>query len=123
MKTLLLRLRAVLTPNVLIVLLVILLVISGTRFSGQKTYTESLEHRASEVLSMVHGAGKVHVVIRMRKLSEKNGALGMQTLEVPCAAVAVAEGADDPIVCHLLEQALCVLLDLSASAVSIVTGG
>ena len=38
-------------------------------------------------------------------------------------AVAVAEGAGDPLVRIELEQALCALLGLPASAVSVVTGG
>ena len=38
-------------------------------------------------------------------------------------AVAVAQGADDPLVCLELQQALCALLGLPASAVSVVTGG
>ena len=43
--------------------------------------------------------------------------------EVPCGAMAVAQGADDPLVRMQLEQALCALLGLPNSAVSVVTGG
>ncbi len=37
--------------------------------------------------------------------------------------MAVAQGADDPLVRMQLEQALCALLGLPNSAVSVVTGG
>ncbi len=43
--------------------------------------------------------------------------------EIPCGAMAVAQGADDPLVRMQLEQALCALLGLPISAVSVVTGG
>ena len=75
----------------------------------------------------MEGAGKVEVAIMTRKskaqsqglLSGKNG----DGAEIPCGAIAVAQGADDPLVRMQLEQALCALLGLPISAVSVVTGG
>lgn len=122
MKNLLLRLRAVLTPNALVVLAALLLAMGGTGLFSNRS-SDSIELRASRILSQVHGAGSVGVVIRTRKIMEQSGAMGTHIQEIPCAAIAVAQGADDPFVRQQLEQALCVLLGLPASAVDIVTGG
>ena len=60
-------------------------------------------------------------------LREEAGGAGLLKGEtggdVPCGAMAVAQGADDPLVRMQLEQALCALLGLPNSAVSVVTGG
>ena len=65
------------------------------------------------------------VVIRTRETSG-GGSTGLFSSDaaketVPCGAVAVAEGADDPLVRMQLTQALCALLGLQASAVSVVS--
>ena len=46
-----------------------------------------------------------------------------EAAEIPCGAVAVAQGADDPLVRIQLEQALCALLGLPGTAVSVMAGG
>ena len=119
------RLRAALTPQALLFLAAVLLlagmVLSSDRQSGETT----LEKRIGAALSAVDGAGDVRVVIAVRE-KEAFSALGYsekQSGEVPTGAVAVAPGAGDPFVKAELTQALCALLGLPASAVSVVTGG
>lgn len=121
MRNLLARLRAALTPQALCLLLLALLLLGGTRLWGDSAQT-ALEKRVSRVLSGVAGAGRVDVVIKTRR--ERGSALSSSGQEeTPVGAVAVAQGADDPLVCLELQQALCALLGLPASAVSVVTGG
>ena len=121
MRNLLARLRAALTPQALCLLLLALLLLGGTRLWGDSAQT-ALEKRVSRVLSGVAGAGRVDVVIKTRR--ERGSALSSSGQEeTPVGAVAVAQGADDPLVCMELQQALCALLGLPASAVSVVTGG
>ena len=121
MRNLLARLRAALTPQALCLLLLALLLLGGTRLWGDSAQT-ALEKRVSRVLSGVAGAGRVDVVIKTRR--ERGSALSSSGQEeTPVGAVAVAQVADDPLVCMELQQALCALLGLPASAVSVVTGG
>ena len=121
MRNLLARLRAAMTPQALCLLLLALLLLGGTRLWGDSAQT-ALEKRVSRVLSGVAGAGRVDVVIKTRR--ERGSALSSSGQEeTPVGAVAVAQGADDPLVCMELQQALCALLGLPASAVSVVTGG
>lgn len=120
------RIKAVFTPQVIALLGLALALFGFSCFTIQEK-NQSLEVRASKVLSQVEGAGKVEVAIVVRKsdttdtglLSRKSG----REAEIPCGAIAVAQGADDPIVRMQLEQALCALLGLPISAVSVVTGG
>lgn len=124
MKAMLGRLRAALTPQALLVLLAALALIALSGAWG-RTGAEDLETRVSETLSQMEGAGHVRVVVFMRERETAAGAFsasGEQAGEIPCGAVAVAEGAGDPLVRMQLEQALCALLGLPASAVSVVTG-
>ena len=89
--------------------------------------TTRLEKQASAVLSRIEGAGRVEVTIMTRKTQMGNsGLLSGKTdeaAEIPCGAVAVAQGADDPLVRIQLEQALCALLGLPGTAVSVMAGG
>ena len=124
MKGMLGRLRAALTPQALLALLAALALIA---FSGvlERSGGENLEARVSRTLSQLAGAGRVQVVIYTRAREAASGTFspsGAQAEELPCGAVAVAQGADDPLVRMQLEQALCALLGLPASAVSVVTG-
>lgn len=120
------RIKAIFTPQMMVLLGLALALLGFSYFTAQEK-NRSLEVRTSEVLSQMEGAGKVEVAIMTRKnetsgkglLSGKNG----DETEVPCGAIAVAQGADDPLVRMQLEQALCALLGLPASAVSVVTGG
>lgn len=121
MRNLLARLRAALTPQALWLLLLALLLLGGARLWGDTAQT-ALEKRVSRVLSGVAGAGRVDVVIKTQRLSGGTLTASRQE-ETPVGAVAVAQGADDPLVCLELQQALCALLGLPASAVSVVTGG
>ena len=118
------RLRAALTPQTLLALLAALALIALSGVLG-RSGGESLEARTARTLSQMEGAGRVQVVIYTRAKETASGtafASGGQTGELPCGAVAVAQGADDPLVRMQLEQALCALLGLPASAVSVVTG-
>lgn len=120
MRDLLARLRAALTPQA--VLLLAALLLCGAVFAQGKEDVSALEQRAAKVLSSVSGAGRVEVVI-MTRGSDGNVRRDGQGEETPIGAIAVAQGADDPIVCMSLQQALCALLSLPASSVSVVTGG
>ena len=79
---------------------------------GEGTAGSQEERRIAEVLGAIAGAGKVEVALFYG--GETDG---------PTGAVVVAQGADDPLVRMQLEQALCALLGLPNSAVSVVTGG
>lgn len=122
------RLRAAVTPQALALIgAAMLLFLLALRPQERQT---DLEERAANVLSQMEGAGKVSVVV-MTKPAQQASGTGFGALsassgmdgEVPCGAVAVAQGADVPLVQMQLTQALCSLLGLPASAVSVVTGG
>lgn len=123
MRGLLLRLRAALTPQAALVLAALLLlfsVLTGRTYAGETT----LEQSVSRTLSGMEGAGRVRVTIRTRQIRSESGGLHAQAVqEIPAGAIAVAQGADDPMVALALREALCALLGLPASSVSIVTGG
>ena len=122
MRDLLLRLRAALTPQALIVLALVMLL--GMSFTQKEDSGTALERRTEAALAAVSGAGKVQVVIRTRESSGQTGFAAASGKEsVPCGAVAVAQGADDPWIRIQLQEALCALLGLPASAVSVVAGG
>ena len=112
MRDALLRLRAALTPQTLLLLLSLLLLAGSLspRAHGSQT---ALEARIAQTLSAMEGAGEVNVVIRTQ--AGVNG-------EVACSAVAVAQGADDLLVRLELEEALCTLLGLPMQAVRVLTG-
>lgn len=124
MKQMLMRLRAAFTPQaaMLLAAALLLLALGGSLTDGGAQ--EDLESRVERTLSAMEGAGRVQVVIMTRAQQADSSAWGQEdgTAEVPCGAVAVAEGAGDPLVRIELEQALCALLGLPASAVSVVTG-
>lgn len=118
------RLRAALSPQAVLALLAALALLALGGAWG-RTDGEGLETRVSRTLSAMDGAGRVRVVIATRAQETEKGMFSSgaeRIAEVPCGAVAVAEGADDPLVRMQLEQALCALLGLPASAVSVVTG-
>ena len=126
MKQMLLRLRAALTPQAALLLAAALLLIAlGGRLTDQGGAADDLESRVGRTLSAMEGAGHVQVVIMTRAQQTEPGTWVKtdNAVEIPCGAVAVAEGAGDPLVRIALEQALCALLGLPASAVSVVTGG
>lgn len=115
------RLRAALTPSTAALLTALLLLLYFAS-SGEKR-AESLENRIGRTLSCVDGAGSVEVTIRMREVKTGAGFGAGYSESVPCGAVAVAQGADDPLVALALQEALCALLGLSPSSVSVMTGG
>ena len=125
MKRLADRLRAALSaPGAKALLGALALLALYLLMTGQEQAGVPLETRVARTLSAMEGAGRVSVVIRMREVSGGSGSMmgavgGTET--VPCGAVAVAEGADDPLVRMQLTQALCALLGLQASAVSVVS--
>lgn len=122
----LMRLRSALTPRVMLLLgaSMLLLAFALARRppvgAGGQTLTEE---RIGRVLSLVSGAGRVEVVINMSEVSEGSGFGDNGTHLTPSGAVAVAQGADDPLVRLELQEALCALLGLPAGAVSVVAGG
>lgn len=124
MKDILSRLRAALTPQAVLLLIAALLLVWFT-VSGQEKGMLPLEKRLQRTLCHVSGAGHVEVTIRTRDIpSGGTGALGTPSTEaVPCGAVIVAQGADDPLVSMELQQAACALLGLPASSVSVIKGG
>jgi len=114
------RLRAALTPNAAMLLATLLLILLFLSTRKQ----DSLESRIARTLSCVDGAGRVEVTIMMRDAGASGAAFGMEKGgQTPCGAVAVAQGADDPIVALALHDALCALLGLAPSSVSVMTGG
>jgi len=120
MREVLLRLRAALTPQALLLLAALFLLAAG-RTTGRHETETSLERRIEETLSAVEGAGRVHVVIRTKSVQGSDVSRQAQT--AAAGAVAVASGAGDPVVRMMIEEALCALLGLPPSAVSVMTGG
>ena len=121
MREILLRMRASLSPQVLIILAALMLILS---ISGRQDAAAGLEKRIADTLSSVDGAGWVEVPIRMQE-TESGAAAGFskKTQSIPCGAVAAAQGADDPLVAIQLHDALCALLGLAPGAVSVIAGG
>lgn len=116
------RLRAALTPQAAVIAAALILAFLLVSFRTGDA--QPLESSIAKTLSAVEGAGRVEVTIRMRDIQSSGGLFGAQQTErVPCGAVAVAQGADDPLVAMQIHEALCALLGLSANAVSVITGG
>ena len=123
LKDVLSRLRAALTPQA-VVLLAAALLLCWLAAASQRTGALPLETRLARTLSCMEGAGRVEVTIRTREVASSGGVFGTSVSEsVPCGAVVVAQGAQDPLVELELRQAVCALLGLPASSVSVVTGG
>ena len=123
LKDVLSRLRAALTPQA-VMLLAAALLLCWLAAASQRTGASPLEERLARTLSCMEGAGRVEVTIRTREVASSGGAFGVSEHEsVPCGAVVVAQGAQDPLVEMELRQAVCALLGLPASSVSVVTGG
>lgn len=123
LKDVLSRLRAALTPQA-VVLLAAAMLLCWLAAASQRTGASPLETRLARTLSCMEGAGRVEVTIRTREVASSGGAFGASVSEsVPCGAVVVAQGAQDPLVKMELRQAVCALLGLPASSVSVVTGG
>lgn len=89
------RLKAALTPQLVLLLLAALALIGYCTLRDQTgDETTRLEKQASAVLSRMEGAGRVEVTIMTRKTQMGNsGLLSGKTdeaAEIPCGAVAVA---------------------------------
>lgn len=115
------RVRAALSSSAAALLAVLLLLVWFALSGGRKT--ESLESRIGRTLSCVDGAGRVEVTIRMRDVDITSGFGAGRSESVPCGAVVVAQGADDPFVAHALQEALCALLGIPPSSVCVMMGG
>ena len=119
------RLKAAFTPQAVILLAAVMLLSMLMLGSGKKQ-TESLERKASALLSAVEGAGEVYVVISYseRKNAEQKGLLTGYDDEgaerMPYGAAVVARGAYDPIVRMKMTELLCALLNLPPASVSVV---
>ncbi len=121
MRAFISRLRAALTPQALVIIAAMALMLL---LASQNDSAQSLESRIGRTLSMVDGAGRVEVTIRVQEIQSSGGMLGTRQMEkMPIGAVAVAQGADDPLVVMQLQEALCALLGLPAASVSVITGG
>lgn len=107
---------------VILVLLMLLVTSGKSRTDGSMT---QLEARISETLSEIEGVGSVKVVIRTRVQQNQNTTLGMQSQaeEIPCGALAVAQGAEHPIIKTRIAHALCALLGLQQSEVEVIALG
>ena len=120
MQEILSRLRAARIPQAAAIAAALMLAYA---LFGAESGNE-LERRISRTLSLVSGVGRVEVTIATRPVAAAERALGArQSQDVPCGAVAVAQGADDPLVALELQEALCALLGLPPSSVSIMKGG
>ena len=119
------RIKAALTPQVLLLLLLAFSMIGYCALREEAGGADRLEKQASAVFSRMEGGGRG--VLPIMSLNAQSGGAGLLKGEtggeVPCGAMAVAQGAEDPLVRMQLEQALCALLGLPNSAVSVVTGG
>ena len=118
------KLWAVLTPQTLLVL-VLLLIGVGMLFGGGGIEETALEERIAGALSAMNGVGEVRVVISTQAV-QAQAPLGIsreRIQEIPSGAVAVVQGSDDPIMRAQIVDALCRLLGLPASAVSVISGG
>ena len=126
MRDVLGRLRAALTPQAALLLAGALLLFAGfgAASGGGSGGMTDLERRISRTLSGVEGAGEVRVVILTRQTKQGTQSVlsGTRAAEQPSGAIAVAQGASDPLVNLRLTQALCSLLGLPASAVSVMGG-
>jgi len=113
--------REYFTPSclALVIIAMFLLSLSGMEKSGGMT---QLEARIGKTLSRMEGAGQVSVVIRTVMPSGQSKGLSVYSSagEIPCGALAVAEGGSDPLVRKKMTDALCALLGLHASQVDVI---
>ena len=110
LKDVLSRLRAALTPQA-VMLLAAALLLCWLAAASQRTGASPLEERLARTLSCMEGAGRVEVTIRTREVASSGGVFGTSVSEsVPCGAVVVAQGAQDPLVEMELRQAVSVVI-------------
>ena len=90
------RIKAALTPQVLLLLLLAFSMIGYCALREEADGADRLEKQASAVLSRMEGAGRVEVTIMTRKAQTGGTGLmkGETGGEVPCGAMAVAQGAE-----------------------------
>ena len=117
------RFRSVALAPVLVSLLmcIVLFLLASMDMRGDSV--AALEARTAAALSEIAGVGKAHVVIRTRggAIKETGGVFTRtQEEQIPCGAVAVMQGAEDPLVRMKAAQALCSLLGLQASQVDVL---
>lgn len=117
------RFRSVALAPVLVSLLmcIVLFLIASMDMRGDSV--AALEARTAAALSEIAGAGKARVVIRTRggAIKETGGVFTRtQEEQIPCGAVAVMQGAEDPLVRMKAAQALCSLLGLQAAQVDVL---
>lgn len=118
------RIKSSCTPALLVLLVLAAVWVLSLTGRTESSGMTQLEARISRTLSQTEGAGKVKVVIRTVKQSQQSKSLslyGSGAEEIPCGAVAAAEGANDPLVRMKLTQALCALLGLHASQVEVIS--
>jgi len=120
------KLRSVFAPHIVLLLLAALMLLGGgmVRCSEKTEVSQTeLEKKIGFALSSMEGAGKVTVVLRTKHIAQSRSGKEQIENDVIVGAVAVAQGADHPLVLLELQNALCTLLGLPPSAVSVVAGG
>lgn len=125
MRDLLARLRAALTPQAaaLLCALLMLVFVAAQRNGVDREGTE-LEERLEHALLGMEGVENVSVVINTRVAQADSGMFdGQKKEEMPVGAIAVMQGEDDPVLQLEIQEAICVLLGLPASSVSVMMGG
>lgn len=123
MRDMLMRLKAALTPQAL--LLLSLLLLAGMLFFGKGRDETPLEQRIERTLMAMEGVENVQVTIRTYSVQEaaRTDFPNPRGESIPAGAVAVVSGADDPLIRLQLERALCALLGLPPSAVNVISWG
>lgn len=120
---------AALTPQAVVLIAAAMLLLLFTALPAENGETR-IEKRAGRVLSQMEGAGRVSVVVMTRPAAQPGirrfkCADGFRRRGKGSAMRRGSRGAGSgrPLVQMQLTQALCSLLGLPASAVSVVTGG
>ena len=117
MRDVLSRLRAARIPQAAMIFAALMLIywLSGAEADS------ALERRISQTLSRVEGAGRVEVTIAMQTAGAPQRTLGADRGEqTPCGAVAVAQGADDPLVKLAITEAVSKVTGLRSDKISVI---
>lgn len=125
MRDLIARLRAALTPQAVALLCALLmLAFMAVQRKDDAHSGTALEERLERTLMAMEGIADVSVVINTRAAQAVSGILSDQKgEETPIGAITVVQGEDDPVLKLEIQDAVCALLGLPASSVSVIMGG
>lgn len=125
MRDLIARLRAALTPQAVALLCALLmLAFMAVQRKDDAHRGTALEERLERTLMAMEGIADVSVVINTRAAQAVSGILSDQKgEETPIGAITVVQGEDDPVLKLEIQDAVCALLGLPASSVSVIMGG